>query len=83
MTRDEYMELLNSGKVVIHFKKNSGEDRLMLCTLQKKYILTGTKDPMDASKVRNLNEEVLPVWDLMANGWRSFRLDAVKGVYKG
>ena len=45
----------------------------MVCTLREDIIPAATKDPITQKKVRDLNEEVLAVWDTKAEGWRSFR----------
>ncbi len=67
-----------AGTVVVHFVKKSGEDRLMLCTTSPEII----PDQGDASgRSRESNDEVQPVWDVLAAGWRSFRWDTVKGIY--
>ena len=34
-------------------------------------------DPLTQKKVRKVNEEVCVVWDMNAEGWRSFRWDKV------
>jgi len=56
------------------FTKLNGEERNMICTLREDIIPSATKDPITQKKVRDLNEEVLAVWDTKAEGWRSFRV---------
>jgi hypothetical protein len=48
----------------------------MTCTLQESVLPPVTKDDKPSQKkVRDVNIEVLSVWDTNANGWRSFRID--------
>jgi hypothetical protein len=50
----------------------------MRCTLRKEDIPSAIKsDPLSQTKIRELNTDVLPVWDLDAKGWRSFRIENV------
>ena len=59
------------------FTKLNGEERNMVCTLKEGVIPKATKDPITQKKVRDLNEEVLAVWDVNKEGWRSFRISNV------
>ena len=78
MTRDYMMTRLQQSECRVIFKKTNGEERYMICTLQPNSIPAAKKeDPLSQKKVRNINEEVIPVWDVNAEGWRSFRVDKV------
>lgn len=79
MTRNEMMAILYEKDCRVIFKKQStGEERQMICTLRKDAIPTSTKDDtLSQTKVRTLNEEVIAVWDVEKQGWRSFRVDSV------
>lgn len=60
------------------FTKMNGEQRDMICTLQEGVVPPAKKDePITQKAVRSVNEEVIPVWDVNAEGWRSFRVDRV------
>jgi len=77
MKRAELIEKLQNGKVVVTFTKKDGTERVMKCTLHDSLIgipLT------EGGSVRKPNDDVLAVWDLEKNGWRSFRLDSIKNV---
>ena len=77
--RDELIGKLKNNVCVVVFEKKDGTERSMRCTLQEGVIPEATKeDPLSQKKIRSLNEEVLPVWDIEKNGWRSFRIDSVK-----
>lgn len=64
---------LHNGSVRLSFKKKDGETREMLCTLKAE--LLPTKE--DESKEKKKNPDVLAVWDLEKEGWRSFRCDSL------
>jgi len=66
-------EMLLTSQCRVIFTKLNGEERNMVCTLREDIIPSATKDPITQKKVRDLNEEVLAVWDTKAEGWRSFR----------
>lgn len=73
LTRNEMKEMLQTSQCRVIFTKLNGEERNMVCTLREDIIPSATKDPITQKKVRDLNEEVLAVWDTKAEGWRSFR----------
>ena len=73
LTRNEMKEMLLTSQCRVIFTKLNGEERNMVCTLREDIIPSATKDPITQKKVRDLNEEVLAVWDTKAEGWRSFR----------
>ena len=76
--RTEMIKELQTGTKVVTFTKVNGEQRVMTCTLDASIIPVATKeDPLSQKKVRSVSDEVLPVWDVNANGWRSFRIDSV------
>ena len=66
--------MLQTSQCRVIFTKLNGEERDMVCTLREDIIPSATKDPITQKKVRDLNEEVLAVWDTKAEGWRSFRV---------
>ena len=71
------MDQLQTSLCRVIFTKLNGEERDMLCTLKEGVIPRATKDPITQKKVRDLNEEVLAVWDVNKKGWRSFRVSNV------
>ena len=77
LTRNEMMEMLQKSQCRVIFTKLNGEERNMICTLKDDVIPKATKDPITQKKVRDLNEEVLAVWDVNKEGWRSFRISNV------
>ena len=77
MTRNEISDLARRNIISVTFTKKNGEMRTMKCSLKDEYIDGEVKK---STSIRKPNYDVLPVWDLDNNGWRSFRIDSVKGV---
>ena len=67
-------EMLQTSQCRVIFTKVNGEERNMVCTLKEGGIPKASKDPITQKKVRDISEEVLAVWDVKAEGWRSFRV---------
>ena len=70
-------EMLRDGKLQISFVKKDGTNRVMNCTLQEKYLPTLMEDEEITTKD---NPNVLCVWDIDNNGWRSFRINSIIDV---
>jgi hypothetical protein len=79
------------GPVTVIFTKKDGEERVMECTtasslvplVEEKIHETNTDNPIDfpvTKKEKKVNDDIMPVYDLEAKGWRSFRWDSVKQV---
>ena len=76
--REEIISKLKDNVMLVSFKKKDGTYRNMKCTLQENIIPKATKeDPLSQKKIRALNEEVIPVWDIDKESWRSFRIDSI------
>lgn len=65
-------EILN-----VNFVKKDGSERKMKCTLMTDKI-PSEKSPKGSEKSKS--DEVLPVFDLESDGWRSFRWDSITSV---
>ena len=79
--KQEILENLRTGEVTVTFTKVNGDNRVMTCTLNEAVIpKPDKKDPLTQKKVRAINPEVCSVWDVNAQGWRSFRWDNVVEV---
>ena len=78
--RDDLLKDLKQHACEIQFTKVNGQPRKMRCTLRSEYL------PVTDHQLQHLEEEhkkpenlnSLAVWDLEANGWRSFRIDSVQ-----
>lgn len=72
MDRQELREILSKNEAIVTFIKTDGSKREMRCTLKEEVL-----PPLKGTSNRKKSKEVLPVWDLENNGWRSFRLDSI------
>ncbi len=80
-TRDELVTMLQESAVSVTFNKLSGDQRVMTCTLDSKFLPEAKRDePLSQTKVRNLENKNIVVWDINAKDWRSFRYDRVTKV---
>lgn len=70
-------DLLRSGNTKVTFVKKDGTEREMLCTLKENLIPEEMK-PKGTGKEKN--DDVLAVFDVEKQEWRSFRYDSVKSV---
>jgi hypothetical protein len=79
--RNALVEMLQAAVMEVTFTKLNGDKRVMTCTLLPQHLPPArAEDPMSQKKIRELNEAVVSVWDVNAQGWRSFRLDRVESV---
>ena len=76
------IEYLRCNTVKVNFEKADGTIREMRCTLRDDLIPPASKDPVTQKKVREVNEEVVVVWDLEKESWRSFRIDRMNSMEK-
>lgn len=69
-------DLLGAEDCTIVFTKTDGTEREMKCTLRSevvsKYVRKGSAGKVDT--------DTLAVWDIEADGWRSFRYDSIKSI---
>lgn len=74
-------ETLRDGVFTVVFEKVDGTERKMQCTLNAELmpaqLLT---EQQNSAKIRNENDDLLSVWDVEKNGWRSFHISKVKEV---
>jgi hypothetical protein len=86
MDRYELKELLQNGVATVVFEKSNGELREMRCTLQASYLPPQEPQLLQEGVTPNKRAEnlnVLSVWDIENNGWRSFRMDSIKNIIQG
>lgn len=69
--------VLKERPVELKFEKKDGSIREMTATLKEDMVIAYGKKT-DKEKV--VNEEVLPVFDVSKQEWRSFRLDSIKEI---
>jgi hypothetical protein len=77
--RDWLRTLLKERVVTLTFLKTDGSERVMQATLSEE-IVPKAVETAEPKKVRKISDEAQPVFDVEAQGWRSFRWDSVKKV---
>ncbi|MFZ9515407.1 MAG: SH3 beta-barrel fold-containing protein [Bacteroidia bacterium] len=75
--RASLKDLLQKQIVEVSFIKADGSTRDMRCTLLEDYITPTTKT---TTRTKAPSDETMAVWDVDANGWRSFRFDSIEDV---
>ena len=72
---------LKFGPVTVTFIKKDGSERVMECTtapslVPQEPVLEG----ITPKREKKVNDDVCPVYDIEAKGWRSFRWDSISRV---
>lgn len=79
MVKSEVLELLHNESVDLEFIKKDGSLRIMTATLRVDKLPTQV-DLEEAVQTKTPNPDVLAVFDLHNQGWRSFRWDSLQKV---
>jgi len=79
VSKTNIMNMLHNGIINIKFTKTDGSERTMKCTLIDSIVKPYEKK---TDKEKTINENILSVWDIEKDAWRSFRLDSVLEIYK-
>lgn len=79
MEKSEVLELLHNETVDLEFIKKDGSVRIMTATLRADK-LPAQVDLEEAVQKKTPNPDVMAVFDLINQGWRSFRWDSLKTV---
>jgi len=85
LSRDDYIQTLQKHICHVLFEKTNGDLRGMTCTLVEGLIPKTEKDVVEErldKPKRQVNENIIPVFDLEKGSWRSFRLDKVLAIKK-
>lgn len=73
-SRTSFTTILRHNRIKLTFIKLNGDIRVMYCTLTEDVI----KDKFSVgAKAKKSSDEILSVYDLENEGWRSFRWDSV------
>ena len=75
--RDWIKSHLKMGPVTVTFSKKDGTERTMICTLKEEDVKVHEKK---TDRVKEVSEDVCPVFDVEKQEWRSFRYDSIKEV---
>ena len=77
--RDYINNILHAGEAVVEFTKVNGEHRVMPCSLNA--ALLPPAPPVVEGKVeRKINPDVIRVFCIDKQEWRSFRIDRVISI---
>jgi len=76
--KEELKKRLVESVVEIQFEKADGTLRTMKATLDPAILPQPVASDEEVNRNRAPNEEVQVVWDVDAQGWRSFRWDRLK-----
>ncbi len=79
MEKSDVLILLRNEVVDIEFVKKDGTTRVMTCTL-KEDSLPKQVDLEEVVQKKTPNPDVVAVFDVINQGWRSFRWDSLKRV---
>lgn len=82
-TRDGLIDLLRHNIVTVTFTKVNGEERVMSCTLLTQHIPNVASVNGELIVEGKSTSNNISVWDVNAQGWRSFRIANVKTVTVG
>lgn len=72
-TRDQLVELLEENVMTVTFRKISGDERVMRCTLKDDLLPVREQNKPS----RTQSQHAVIVWDLDLSNWRSFRIDSL------
>ena len=75
---DRIKDILRNQELTITFTKKDGTERVMRCTLDPNKL--PIKENTETNSQRKTNNETMAVFDLEAQGWRSFTKKSVKCV---
>lgn len=74
LSKQQMAEVLRENVMDVTFTKVNGEQRVMSCTLRPDVVIQYEKK---SDRVKVSNEDILPVWDVDAEAWRSFHVSKV------
>ena len=75
---DRIKDILRNQELTITFTKKDGTDRVMRCTLDPNKL--PIQENTNTNSIRKVSTETMSVFDLDAQGWRSFTKKAVKSI---
>ncbi len=82
-TRDGLIDMLRHNVVTVTFTKVNGDERVMKCTLRGELIPNAPTRNGELVVEQKSTSNNVSVWDIDANGWRSFRVENVKNISMG
>mgnify|MGYP006282012369 CR=1 FL=1 len=82
-TREGLVDMLRHNIVTVTFTKVNGDERVMKCTLRSELIPNAPTQNGELVVEQKQTSNNVSVWDVDANGWRSFRVASVKSISVG
>ena len=76
-TKEKIMEFLKANVAEVRFTKSDGTERIMKCTLKEDLVVAYNKK---TDRTKEANNDIVPVFDVEKNEWRSFRVDSVQSI---
>lgn len=77
--RDWLLSMLRENVITVAFTKKNGEERIMQCTLNPEHFAQD-KYRSDLREDTKLDRTNCTVWDVNAQGWRSFIWTNIKHI---
>jgi len=79
MSKEELKAVLQNEVISVTFVKKDSTLRVMKCTLRSDIV---PQIESTNTTPKKQNDNVFPVWDIEANGWRSFTYDSITSVLR-
>jgi hypothetical protein len=79
MTRNEMLDMLRTSICTVSFTKVNGETRDMKCTLIENFIPEKQRPSGNLQNIQ-YSEEVIRVFDVDKQEWRSFKVNLVNSI---
>lgn len=77
--RNDVIKDLKQSVCEVTFGKVNGDRRVMRCTLDARHVsIPFDIKHLDEQHNKLENKNTVVCWDIIANGWRSFRIDSVE-----
>jgi WYL_2, Sm-like SH3 beta-barrel fold len=76
-SKESIAALLRNCDATITFIKKDGTERAMKCTLREGVAVPYEKK---TERTREAKDDILPVWDIEANGWRSVTVSSIQTI---
>lgn len=79
LSKTNIINMLNSGIVNVKFTKTDGSERDMKCTLMEAMVKPHERK---TDREKKENDNIISVWDVDKEAWRSFRYDSIISINK-
>jgi hypothetical protein len=78
--RATLLEMLKNRIVEVKFRKATGESRTLRGTLLEEYLPAKYRNRTEAAEPSKQHDNVVTLWDVDDNDWRSVRTDRITDV---